>query len=88
MNDIEAEGRPLYIMDLISAIHEEFNEIIYLEYYGMNSYDYSIQKVVSNYENAMSSLMYNEYAPEFLNTNGLNHDFGIEPAINISFLTN
>ena len=88
MNGIEAEGRPLYIMDLISAIHEEFNEIIYLEYYGMNSYDYSVQKVVSNYDNAMSSLMYNEYVPEFINTNGLNHDFGIEPAINISFLTN
>ena len=88
MNDIEAEGRPLYIMDLISAIHEEFDEIIYLEYYGMNSYDYSVQKVVSNYDNAMSSLMYNEYTPECINTNGINHDFGIEPAVNITFLTN
>jgi len=53
----------------------------------MNNYDYSVQKVVSNYENAMSSLMYNEYTPEFINTNGLNHDFGIEPAVNITFLT-
>ena len=87
LNDIEAEGRPLYIMDLISAIQAEFDEIIYLEYYGMNNYDYSVQKVVSNYENAMSSLMYNEYTPEFINTNGLNHDFGIEPAVNITFLT-
>ena len=88
MNGIESEGRPLYMMDLISAIHEEFKEIIYLEYYGMNSYDYSVQKVVSNYDHEITSLMYNEYVPEFINTNGINHDFGIEPAVNITFLTN
>ena len=88
MNGIESEGRPLYMMDLISAIHEEFDEIIYLEYYGMNSYDYSVQKVVSNYDHEITSLMYNEYVPEFINTNGINHDFGIEPAVNITFLTN
>ena len=86
LNNIEAEGKPLYIMDLVASIKNNFAEISYLEYYGMNSYDHTVQKVVSNFDVAMANLRYNEYVPEFINANGINHDFEIEPAVNITFL--
>ena len=86
LNNIEAEGKPLYIMDLVASIKNNFAEISYLEYYGMNSYDHTVQKVVSNFDTAMANLRYNEYVPEFINANGINHDFEIEPAVNITFL--
>ena len=73
-------------MDLVASIKNNFAEITYLEYYGMNSYDHTVQKVVSNFDVAMSDLRYNEDVPEFINANGINHDFEIEPAVNITFL--
>ena len=86
INDIEGEGKPLYIMNLISSIKAEFDEIIYIEYNGMNSYATDAQKIISVYDDKIKSLGYNEYVPEFINTNGVNKDFVIEPAIEITFL--
>ncbi len=87
INNIESEGKPIYIMSLIAALKEKFGEIIYLEYYGMNNYDHSVQKVTSNFDDVISNLGYNEYVPEFINANGVNNDFEIEPAVELTFLS-
>lgn len=86
INDIEAEGRSLYILNLIAAVKDAFPEIKYIEYYGINDYDHSVQKIESSYESKVALLGYNEYVPEFINANGVNNDFTIEPDISLTFL--
>lgn len=62
-NKITTSGQDLYIMNMISEITANFNEILYIEYYGFNSYDYKAQKVIgpdlTDYQD--------DFIPEFLN---------------------
>ena len=58
-------GQDLYIMNMISSIRQEFEEILYMEYYGFNSYDYRAQKVIGPDLTDYQS----KFIPEFLNLN-------------------
>ena len=73
-------------MDLVASIKNNFAEITYLEYYGMNSYDHTVQKVVSNFDVAMSDLRYNEYVPEFINIDTSNENYELVTSIEITML--
>jgi hypothetical protein len=57
------ESQDIYIMSLISALKEEFEEIQYLEYYGFNNYNYSAQKIVG----PDLSTFQEDFVPEFIN---------------------
>lgn len=53
----------IYILNLISALKENFNEIAHIEWYGLNSYDHMAQKIISPPTNDFIR----EYIPEFVN---------------------
>lgn len=77
-------GQDLYILNLISAIRENFDEIQYLEYYGFNSYDHSAQKIIG----PDLTVYYDQFIPEFLNLNVVQDDNGNDyPEILVDILT-
>ena len=86
INDIENQGRPIYILNLTAACQAEFGEILYMEYYGINDYDSSVQKIVSNFQQTIKKLGYNEYVPEFINIDTTDEDGKLIPSIDITFL--
>lgn len=77
--NITTNGQDIYIMNLISEIKSKFSEITYIEYYGINSYDYMAQKIVG----PTLTDFQNEFIPEFLNLDML-YDANGEPYPNIS----
>lgn len=87
VNDIENEGRSIYMMNLIADCKAEFDEINYMEYYGFNDYDSSAQKIVSNFATQIKDLGYNEYVPEFINIDTSNENYELVSSIEISILT-
>ena len=77
-------GQDLYILNLISAIRENFDEILYLEYYGFNSYDHSAQKIIG----PDLTVYYDEFIPEFLNLNVVQDENGNDyPEIIVDILS-
>ena len=62
---ITTDGQDLFIMNMIAAMREEFEEIRYIEYYGFNSYDYMAQKIVGPDLTEYAD----SFIPEFLNLN-------------------
>ena len=67
LNDIQAQGRPIYLMNLMAEIKQNFEEIGYLEFYGFNDYSSDVQKIESSFDDEIPKLSYNEYVPEFIN---------------------
>ena len=86
VNDIENEGRSFYIMNLIADAKAEFDEILYMEYYGFNDYDSSAQKVISNFATKIKDLGYNNYVPEFINIDTSNSNYELVVNIDITML--
>lgn len=86
VNDIENEGRSFYMMNLVSECMAEFDEILYMEYYGFNDYDSSAQKIVSNFTTKIKSLGYNDYVPEFINIDTSNENYQLVTSIDITIL--
>ena len=86
INDIQTQGRPIYLMNLISEIKQNFDEIGYIEYYGINDYGSDIQKIESNFEDEIPRLGYNEYVPEFINIDEVGSDSELTPSIQITLL--
>lgn len=86
MNDIENEGRPIYLLSLTAACQQEFEEILWIEYYGINDYDSSAQRVVSNFQETIKKLGYNEYVPEFINIDSTDETGTLVPAVNLTIL--
>lgn len=86
VNEIENEGRSIYMMNLIADCKANFDEILYMEYYGFNDYDSSAQKIVSNFTTKIRDLGYNEYVPEFINIDTSNENYELVTSIEITML--
>jgi hypothetical protein len=67
LNDVSSRGHSIYIMNLIASIKEEFQEIVYLEYYGLNSYGYTVQKIEAIADTELSAGEMISFIPEFIN---------------------
>ena len=81
---ISIDGQDLFIMNMLSALKEEYDEILYHEYYGFNSYNYMAQKVIG----PDLAEYYDEFIPEFLNLNEITDSNGNKhPDIEITILT-
>ena len=67
-DEMVGNGTDLYIMNLISAAKTNFGEIGYMEYYGVNGYDYSAQRItVMSDEEILETVKADSFVPEFLN---------------------
>lgn len=86
VNDIENEGRSIYMMNLVADCKAAFDEILYMEYYGFNDYDSSAQKIVSNFTTEIRNLGYNEYVPEFINIDTTTENYELVTSIEITML--
>ncbi len=74
----------IYIMNLIYSCKQEFPEISYMEWYGINSYDYGIQKIECVNEIEESSP---KFIPEFININSILLTSGVSiPDVNLKLL--
>ena len=74
------------MMNLIADCKANFDEILYMEYYGFNDYDSSAQKIVSNFTTKIRDLGYNEYVPEFINIDTSNENYELVTSIEITML--
>lgn len=67
-DEMVGNGTDLYIMNLISAAKSNFGEIGYMEYYGVNDYDYSAQRItVMSDDEILATVKADSFVPEFLN---------------------
>lgn len=80
------EGQSIYILNLTNSVCAAFPEIGYMEYYGINSFDYRVQKIISMSTAELLSQGITGYIPEFVNIRTV-HDKGqIYPNIDVRFL--
>ena len=66
-NTLNTDGQSIYIMNLVSSLKNDFPEINYLEYYGMNNYGYEVQKIEAISTNELSDIEKQTFIPEFIN---------------------
>ena len=86
LNDIQAQGRPIYLMNLMAEIKQNFEEVGYLEFYGFNDYSSDVQKIESSFEDEIPKLSYNEYVPEFINIDEIGDGASLVPSIQYTIL--
>ena len=85
-NDIENQGKSIFIMDLITSLKNKFgDELEYIEYYGINDWDSDASQVVESWPlTRIESLGYRKYIPEFINLYSTKHDGIYEPYVSIT----
>lgn len=67
-DDSVGNGIDMYLLNLVSAAKVRFDEIGYLEYYGLNDYDFSAQRITSMSDaEILETVSPDEFVPEFLN---------------------
>ena len=68
-NNIENQGKSIFIMDLITSIKNKFgDELEYIEYYGVNNWDADTSQVIESWPiDKIEALGYRKYIPEFIN---------------------
>lgn len=86
-NDVNNTGKSIYLMDLVTAIKNNFEEIERIEYYGIDdeSAD-NAQNIVSFTKEEIMALGYNKYVPEFINVYCDYVDCELTPQIDITLL--
>lgn len=86
-NDVTNQGNTIYIMDLITAIQNNFSEIERLEFYGIDDYSVSSgQFIESLTDDEIHKLGFRYYIPEFINIYCDYNDNVLEPKIDITIL--
>ena len=81
---ITVTGKNLYIMNLINALKVEFEEIDYIEYYGLNSYNHTAQRIEGP---NLNTYIDDNFIPEYLNFKIIMNENGTEyPDISITIL--
>ena len=75
-------------MNMISEAKARFDEIHYLEYYGMNDrYDHSAQKItIMSDEDILKTVKADSFVPEFLNVKLTTINNTVVPDINLTIL--
>lgn len=67
-DDMVGNGIDLYVMNIVAGAKTNFDEIAYLEYYGINNYDYSAQRItIMSDEEILQTVSADSFVPEFLN---------------------
>lgn len=67
-DDMVGNGIDLYVMNIIAGAKTNFDEIAYLEYYGINQYDYSAQRItIMSDDEILQTVSADSFVPEFLN---------------------
>lgn len=86
-DEMVGNGIDLYIMNLISAAKTKFDEIGYIEYYGINLYDYFAQRlVIMSDEEILETVKADSFVPEFLNIIREETADGTRPKVNVTIL--
>lgn len=86
-DDMIGNGIDIYIMNLIAAAKTNFDEIAWLEYYGINSYGWEAQKLtIMSDEEILATVRADSFVPEFLNVIMEEVASGIRPKIGIAIL--
>lgn len=76
----------IYIFNMTTDIKNNFPEIDYLEYYGMNDYAYDVQKIESPSIQEIKALGNADYVPEFVNLKTYTLENNTYLSVNITFL--
>lgn len=67
-DEVLGNGRDIYLLNMLSLAKTNFEEVGYLEYYGLNDYDYSAQRIViMSDEEILQTVAPDAFVPEFLN---------------------
>ena len=84
-NEIENQGRSIFIMDLVTQINNNFgDEIERLEYYGVNDFDANNAQIIETWPlEEINRLGYNQYIPEFINLYSEYKNNKLEPIIDL-----
>ena len=86
-NDVTNKGKAILIMDLITAIKNNFPEIERLEYYGIDNYNVDAAQIIETMtDEEIRKLDWMQYVPEFINIYCDYHDNILEPKIDIQIL--
>jgi rubrerythrin len=86
-NEMVGNGIDLYILNLIAAAKSQFDEIIYMEYYGLNDYDYAAQRlIIMSDDEILQTVAPDSFVPEFLNIVRVYESGGSHPDIKIAIL--
>lgn len=85
---LTGNGIDIFIMNLISEAKAKFDEIYYIEYYGMNDkYDHSAQRVtIMSDDEILETVSADSFVPEFLNVMNTVQNSTVVPDINIQIL--
>lgn len=96
-NDVSNQGNAIQLMDLVTAINNEFDEIVRIEYYGIDDETAASSQNIESFtrdeienlvtvSNGITTMGYLDYVPEFINIY-LTYEKGeLVPQINITFL--
>ena len=86
-NDVTNRGKAILIMDLVTAIKNNFPEIERLEYYGIDNYNVDVAQIIDTMtDEEIRKLEWMQYVPEFINIYCDYHDNMLEPKIGIEIL--
>lgn len=86
-NDVNNTGKSIYLMDLVTAIKNSFEEIERIEYYGIDDENASTaQNIVSSTKEEIMELGYTKYVPEFINVYCKYMNCELTPQIDITIL--
>ena len=82
-------GIDLYIMNVIAGAKANVDEILYMEYYGLNNYDYSAQRItIMSDDEILATVKADSFVPEFLNIIRETVNGTTRPKIGIQILNN
>lgn len=87
INYSSTKGQSIYILTLCADCKNEFDEIEYMEWYGINGFDYGVQTIesLSDFDIAENKII--NYIPEFININSIQAGDGIMvPDISLTLL--
>lgn len=87
-DDMVGNGINIYIMNLIAQAKTNFDEIAWLEYYGINNYGYDAQKLtIMSDDEILETVPADSFVPEFLNIiRETTTDGSTRPMVNIKIL--
>lgn len=86
INLVASEGQSLYVMNLITSLKNEFSEIGYIEYYGMNTYSHEAQKIEGMSDKTIVESGIVDYIPEFINIRSESDSVSSIPKIDVTLL--
>ena len=68
LNEISRDGDSINLMDMVTDINNNFDEIERLEFYGIDDLDASRAQIIRSWSTEeIMQLGYKEYIPEFIN---------------------